>query len=41
VGKRADFTVFDKDIMTVPEAEIPTAKNLMTVVNGEVVFTVR
>ncbi|HET9513143.1 MAG TPA: amidohydrolase [Gemmatimonadales bacterium] len=39
VGKWADFTVFDKDIMTVPEAEIPTAKNMMTVVNGEIVYT--
>jgi predicted amidohydrolase YtcJ len=38
VGKWADFTVFDKDIMTVPEGEIPTAKNLMTVVNGEIVY---
>lgn len=38
-GKWADFTVFDKDILTVPEAEIPTAKNMMTVVNGEIVYT--
>lgn len=40
VGKRADFTIFDKDIMSVPEAEILTAKNMMTVVNGEIVFVV-
>jgi predicted amidohydrolase YtcJ len=39
VGKWADFTIFDKDIMTVSEAEILTARNMMTVVNGEVVFT--
>jgi predicted amidohydrolase YtcJ len=38
VGKKADFTVFSKDIMTVPEAEILTAKPVMTVVDGELVF---
>ena len=38
VGKRADFTVLDKDIMTVPVAEILTTKNVMTVVGGEIVF---
>ncbi|MEO1243310.1 MAG: amidohydrolase [Pseudomonadota bacterium] len=37
-GKRADFTVFSKDIMTVPEAEILTAKPVMTVIDGEIVF---
>lgn len=37
-GKRADFTVFSKDIMTIPEQEILTAKPVMTVVDGEVVF---
>ena len=40
VGKRADFTIFDQDIMSVPEAEILTARNMMTVVNGEIVFVV-
>lgn len=38
VGKAADFTVFDKNIMTVPEAEILKAKATMTVVGGEIVF---
>ncbi len=38
IGKKADFTVFSKDIMTVPEAEILTARPVMTVVDGEVVF---
>lgn len=38
VGKRADFTVLDHDIMTVPMAEILTTKNVMTVVGGEIVF---
>ncbi|MBT8471708.1 MAG: amidohydrolase family protein, partial [Marinicaulis sp.] len=37
-GKRADFTVFSKDIMTVAEEEILTAKPMMTVVDGEIVF---
>ena len=38
VGKAADFTVFDKNIMTVPEQEILKAKATMTVVAGEIVF---
>ena len=40
-GKRADFTVFSKDIMQVPEAEILTARPVMTVVAGEIVFDAR
>ena len=38
-GKRADFTVFDRDLMTVPEADILTATALMTVVEGEIVYS--
>lgn len=38
VGKLADFTVFSKDIMTVPAAEILTAKPVMTIVGGDIVF---
>jgi predicted amidohydrolase YtcJ len=38
VGKRADFTVLDRDIMMGPEAEILTPKHVMTVVGGTVVF---
>jgi predicted amidohydrolase YtcJ len=38
VGKRGDFTVLDKDIMTVPAPEILTTKNVMTVVGGEIVY---
>jgi hypothetical protein len=38
VGKWADLTVFDKDIMRVPEAQILTAKCTMTVVGGEIVW---
>ena len=37
-GKLADFTVFDRDLMTVPEAEILDAKAVMTVVNGDIVY---
>lgn len=39
VGKAADFTVFDKDIMEIPENEILNAKVEMTVVGGKVVFS--
>jgi predicted amidohydrolase YtcJ len=37
-GRRADLTVFSKDIMTVAPAEILTAQAKMTLVGGEVVF---
>jgi predicted amidohydrolase YtcJ len=37
-GKLADLTVFSKDLMTVPEAEILDAATVMTIINGEVVF---
>lgn len=38
VGKAADFTILDADIMTIPEAKILTTKNVMTIIGGEVVF---
>jgi predicted amidohydrolase YtcJ len=38
VGKFADFTVFDKDIMTIEESEILNTKVKMTIVNGKVVY---
>ncbi len=38
VGKAADFTIFDRDIMTIAEPDILKAKTVMTVVNGKVVF---
>lgn len=41
VGKWADFTILDRDIMTIPEAEILQTKNVMTVVNGEIVYTAK
>jgi predicted amidohydrolase YtcJ len=38
VGKRADFTAFDVDLMTAPFADIPKGKAVLTVVDGEVVY---
>lgn len=38
VGKAADFTVFDQNIMEVPEEEILKAKVMMTVVGGKIVY---
>lgn len=37
-GKWADFTVFDRDLMTVPADDILDAKPVMTVVQGEIVW---
>jgi len=37
-GKLADITVLSKDIMTVPEQEIPTTAVLMTIVGGRVLY---
>jgi len=39
VGKLADVTVFSKDILTVPEDQIPTARILFTIVGGVVQYT--
>ncbi|GGE41351.1 amidohydrolase [Marinicauda pacifica] len=38
VGKLADFSVFDRDLMTVPDAELREARPVMTIVDGEVVW---
>lgn len=38
VGKYADFTVYDQNMMEVSEDEILNTKVIMTVVNGEIVF---
>ena len=38
-GKRADFTAFNIDLMTVPEAQIPKGHAVLTMVDGQVVFT--
>lgn len=37
-GRYADFSVFSADLMTVPEAEIPKARAVMTVIGGEIVY---
>jgi len=37
-GKLADVVVLSKDIMTIPEDEIPTAEVLYTIVGGEVLY---
>ena len=38
VGKTADFTIFDTDIMKASGVEILSAKTIMTMVDGKVVF---
>jgi len=38
VGKYADFTIYDQDLMEVPEKQILSTKVIMTVVNGNIVF---
>lgn len=38
VGKLADFTIFDRDLMTIPEAEILSAQNMLTIVGGKVTY---
>ena len=38
VGKYADFTILDRDWMTVPEADILTSENLMTIVGGKITY---
>ncbi|OEK05240.1 amidohydrolase [Roseivirga misakiensis] len=38
VGKAADFTVFDKNIMTIPEMEILDTKVAMTIVAGDILY---
>ena len=37
VGKQADFSVFSADLMTIPEADIPKAEAVMTIIGGEIV----
>ena len=38
VGKFADFTILDKDIMKVDENELPNIKVVATFINGEKVY---
>lgn len=37
-GRLADFTVFDRDIMTIPAEEILQARAVMTVIGGQIVW---
>ena len=39
LGKLGDVTVLSKDIMTIPEDEIPTTEVLYTIVGGEVLYS--
>ncbi len=38
VGKAADITIFDQDIMSIPEADILSVTPVMTIVDGEVIY---
>ena len=38
MGKRADLSAFDIDLMTVPEAEILKGHAVLTLVDGQVVY---
>ena len=38
-GKYADVTVLSKDIMTIPEDQIPSAKVVYTIVGGKIMFS--
>lgn len=38
VGKKADFTAFDIDLMTTVESEIPNGKVVLTMVDGEIIY---
>ena len=39
LGKLADITVFSKDMLTIPEDQIPSAQMLYTIVGGKVQYT--
>ena len=39
VGKLADFTILDKDIMSIEEDEILNTRVEMTIVGGKVLYT--
>ncbi len=39
VGKSADFVILDEDITKLPIENIPDAKILMTILQGEIVFS--
>lgn len=37
-GKLADFTIYDQDLMTVPESDVLKTQVVMTIFNGKVVY---
>jgi predicted amidohydrolase YtcJ len=39
-GKQADFTVFGSDLMTIPEPQILKARVMLTIIGGEIVYSV-
>ena len=39
VGKLADLTIFNKDLMTIPEEDIMSSEVIMTIVGGKVVYS--
>ncbi len=39
VGKLADFTIFSKDLMTIPEEDIMSSEVVMTIVGGKIVYS--
>ena len=39
VGKLADLTIFNKDLMTIPEEDIMSSEVTMTIVGGKVVYS--
>lgn len=38
VGKLADLSIFDKDLMTIPENEIMSSNAVITIVHGKIVY---
>ena len=41
LGKKADFVVTDRDIMTVPEMQVFETKIIYTFISGEKVFSAK
>ena len=38
VGKKADFSIFDKDFMTIKPIEIMDSETVMTIVDGKIAY---
>ena len=41
IGKLADFTIYDQDLMTVDEDKVLSTKVVMTIFDGKVVYTMK